>query len=200
MSSNSFIRARKRRTPLLACALAAAMSALSGCQVARPIRPVIRGDVDPTGRAWPFAATELRLYPLTRLDRDEQGRPVVVVYLESVDRWGDFTKTLGELELRVYAGDRSIVSDPETLELTWPGIKLSNLEENAAWYDPASKMYRFTLGGLSRSPRVGAIAETLLSRTEGAATPVRLRVMAALTTVGPDGRELLLQDSYVIER
>jgi hypothetical protein len=178
----------------------AAGLALSGCQIARPVRPVIRGDVDPTGRAWPFAATELRIYPLTRLDRDERGRAVVVVYVESVDRWGDFTKALGELELRVYAGDRSIVSEPETLELTWPGINLSDLEENAAWYDPASKMYRFTLGGLTRSPRAGAIAETLLSRSEGASTPVRLRVMAALTTVGPDGRELLLQDSYVIER
>lgn len=184
----------------LAVSAAAMVLAGSGCQMARPVRPVIRGDVDPTGRAWPFAATQLRIYPLTRLDRDAQGRPVIVVYLESVDRWGDFSKALGQLELRVYAGDRSIVAEPETLELTWPGINLSDLEENAAWFDPASKMYRFTLGGLSRSPRTGAIAESLLERSADAPAPVRLRVMAALTTVGPDGRELLLQDSYVIER
>ncbi len=183
-----------------ALALCAAGMLLSACQLSRPIRPTVRGEVDPTAHAWPFAATELRIYPLTRLDRDAQGRAVVVVYIETVDRWGDFAKAIGELELRVYAGDRSIASDPETLELTWPGINLSDLEENAAWYDPASKMYRFTLGGLNRSVRAGSAAESLLARVEGAPTPVRVRVAASLTTTGPDGRELMLQDSFVIER
>lgn len=190
--------------PLSAFAMAASLVgagvALSGCRIARPMRPTIRGEVDPNAHAWPFAATELRIFPLTRLDRDAQGRAVVVVYIETVDRWGDFAKAIGELELRVYAGDRSIASDPETLELTWPGINLSDLDENATWFDPASKMYRFTLGGLNRSGRAGSAAESLLAMVEGAPTPVRLRVAASLTTTGPDGHALMLQDSFVIER
>lgn len=178
---------------LVACVLGA-------CRLDSRVRPVIRGDVDPSGRAWPFAPSSVRIYPLTRLDRDESGSPVIVVYLESVDRWGDFAKALGTLELRVYAGDRDISSDPDTLELSWPGIRLSDLEENAAWYDPASKMYRFTLGGLNRSPRIISTVNALLDRSEGEAPRQRLRVVAALTSTGPDGREVLLQDSYVIER
>ena len=169
------------------------------CRLDPRIRPVIRGDVDPTGRAWPFAPTEARIYPLTRLDRDASGEPVVIVYLETVDRWGDFAKALGTLELRVYAGDRSISSAPETLELSWPDIDMSSLEENAAWYDPASKMYRFTLGGLARSPRIYDAASVLLDRNTPSPRQ-RLRVAASITSAGPDGREILLQDSYVIER
>lgn len=177
-----------------------ALACAGACRLDPRARPVIRGNVDPTGRAWPFAATSLRVYPLTRLDRDASGEPVIVVYLESVDRWGDFTKAIGTLELRVYAGDRMLASSPDTLELTWPGINLSDLEENAAWFDPASKMYRFTLGGLGRSARIIGSANALLDPTEGASPLQRLRVVAALTTVAPDGREILLQDSYVIER
>jgi hypothetical protein len=184
---------------LLGAALGSVL-AVGGCRLDPRIRPVIRGDVDPTGRAWPFAPASVRIYPLTRLDRDASGQPVVIVYMETVDRWGDFTKALGTLELRVYAGDRALESWPETLELSWPGIALSDLEENAAWYDPASKMYRFTLGGLARSPRITDAANELLDRSQGATTIRRLRVVAALTTAGPDGREILLQDSYVIER
>lgn len=176
------------------------MGVLGSCQVVSPIRPVIRGDVDPTGRAWPFAPTELRVYPLTRLDRDERGRPIVVVYLETVDRWGDFSKAIGDLELRLYAGDRAIGSTDDTLELTWPGVRLSDLEENAAWYDPASKMYRFTLGGLNRSGTALGAAESLLARGDPKPPTSRIRIMAVLRTVGPDGREIFLQDSYTIER
>ncbi|MCW5768429.1 MAG: hypothetical protein KIT19_07075 [Phycisphaeraceae bacterium] len=178
----------------------AGMGVLGSCQVANPIRPVIRGDVDPTGRAWPFAPTELRVYPLTRVDRDERGRPVVVVYLETVDRWGDFSKAIGDLELRLYAGDRAVGSADDTLELTWPSVRLSDLEENAAWYDPASKMYRFTLGGLNRSGTALGAAEALLARGDPNPPTSRIRIMAVLRTVGPDGREIFLQDSYTIER
>lgn len=173
---------------------------VGGCRMDPRVRTVIRGDVDPTGRAWPFAPSSVRIYPLTRLDRDASGQPVIIVYMETVDRWGDFTKALGTLELRVYAGDRALEGWPETLELSWPGIALTDLEENAAWYDPASKMYRFTLGGLSRSPRISGAANELLDHSAGTTTIRRLRVVAALTTAGPDGREILLQDSYVIER
>lgn len=187
------------RAPAAICAGILLVGPLASCRFNPQVRPVIRGDVDPTGRAWPFAPTEARIYPLTRLDRDASGQPVIIVYLETVDRWGDFAKALGALELRVYASDRAISSSPETLELSWPGISMSNLEENAAWYDPASKMYRFTLGGLSRSGRVYDAAKALLDR-EASSPRQRLRVAASITAVGPDGREILLQDSYVIER
>lgn len=188
------------RAPALVSAALGTLLGVGGCRMDPRVRTVIRGDVDPTGRAWPFAPSSVRIYPLTRLDRDASGQPVVIVYMETVDRWGDFTKALGTLELRVYAGDRALEGWPETLELSWPGIALTDLEENAAWYDPASKMYRFTLGGLSRSPRVSSAANELLDHSAGATTIRRLRVVAALTTAGPDGREILLQDSYVIER
>lgn len=174
------------------------LGAVSGCRQMQLPRPVVRGVVDPSGQTWPFAPTTLRIYPLTRVDRDANGRPIVVIYLETIDRWGDFAKGLGDLEIRLYVGDRALGAGPDTLELSWPDVNLSNLEENASWYDPASKMYRLTLGGLSRSPRALDAAESLLNRA--GPTTSRLRVVAALQTVGPDGRETLLQDQFVIER
>lgn len=188
-------------SPSLAAAIGAGVFLVAGpgCRSVHFPRSVIRGDVDPTGRAWPFAPTGLRVYPLTRLDRDADGRPVIILHVETVDRWGDFAKALGELEVRVYAGDRSLGAPPETLELTWPSINLSNLEENASWYDPASKMYRLTLGGLNRSPRAVMAAEALLDMNAESPT-ARLRIVAVLRTAGPDGRESYLQDQYVIDR
>lgn len=194
-------RARRRGfvCAIVACATGALLAGgLGACRQVQFPRQVIRGNVDPTGRAWPFAATTLRVYPLTRVDRDSEGRPVLIAYIETVDRWGDFAKALGTLEVRLYAGDRAIGAGPDTQELTWPRIDLSNLEENASWYDPASKMYRLTLGGLSRSPRAIDAAEALLDRASP--TTKRLRVVTVLQSVGPDGKEIFLQDQYVIER
>lgn len=135
----------------------------------------------------PFAPHAVRVYPLTRLGRDEQGEPAIICHVELRDRWGDPVKALGALQVQLYGP-----SGEGTAEqiLRWD-VALSDERLNAQTYDPATRTYRLVLVGLP---------EWLGQRADGPGErgPVRLEVRATFQTLGPNGEERVLRDGMVL--
>ena len=127
----------------------------------------------------PFAPASLLIHPLTRVDRDDAGRPLIVCHIELKDEWGDSCKGRGPLRVELYRASSGAA--PGVQELKWE-VDLRNLERNTALYDPATRTYRL--------PLEGAPAWVL----DG-----NLRLRAAITADGPTGEARLLSDDYTIE-
>jgi hypothetical protein len=153
---------------------------LTGCAL-KPTPP-LEGPVA-AGVPRPFAPVVMQVHPLTRIVRSEGDSAMVVCHLEMRDSWGDACKGAGKLSVQLYRGDRA--GGTGVQELRWE-VDLTDLEQNAKLYDPATRTYRLMLEGLP--PRL--------------ASPDardRLRLRAILQTWGTKGEERILQDEYVLE-
>lgn len=151
--------------------------------------------VDESGRVevGPFAPASLRVHPLTHLARDDQGRAMIVCHIEFADRWGDTTKGIGQLAVRLY---RPLGASGKSArqEAAWD-IDLTDLQYNATLYDPVTRTYRVQLGGLP-----GWVGD-LVGGDELAPGPSRRVILrVALTTWSAGGRETVLRDEMTIER
>src|SRR5258706_325686 len=49
----------------------------------------------------PFAPASLRIFPLTRMDRDSGGHGIILFHFELRDRWGDGVKWPGNLQVQL---------------------------------------------------------------------------------------------------
>lgn len=135
----------------------------------------------------PFAPASVRAHPLTHLDRDDEGKPIIVLHAELRDRWGEPCKGAGTLVVELYRPSSGPASGLETQELVWE-VDLSDLDLNVRLYDPATRTYRLQLSDLPGWITVGD--------QEGADRRVRLNVV--LTTTGPQGVQVVLEDAYVL--
>lgn len=165
-------------------ALAALALMMGGCAV-RPGSPMDHQVAGASGIQSPFAPASLQIHPLTRVDRDSGGQVWIICHLELKDAWGDTTKGVGTLQVHLLRPTGGRASGLGTQELSWE-INLSDLDTNASLYDPATRTYRLPLEGAP--PWVA----------EAAADPdlplVRLR--AHLSTFGPRGEEVVLEDEF----
>lgn len=143
-----------------------------------------------TGTPYQFRPRRLRIYPLTRVERDEQGARVVC-HVELMDRWGDTTKWVGLLRVQMYETDPGIDPGLERQVLEWV-VDLGDAEQNAALYDPSTRTYRLNLRDLP------AWVEKALPRTPGGERLNRLRLVASLRFVDRDGTVREVRDEAVV--
>lgn len=172
-----------------ALALAALLPACGGAdwQWTEPVRPA--GVLRPGYNA--FAPHAVRVFPLTRLGRDDEGQPAIVCHVELRDRWGDPVKALGHLQVQLYRPMGGVDARAATQILKWD-VALENERVNAQSYDPATQTYRLVLVGLP--DWIGARLDAPPD-----AAPVRLEVRAVFQTLGPAGEERVLRDGMVLE-
>lgn len=158
-----------------------ALSLLGGCKA----QPTAQSQSwsGPLAPAGPFAATSLRVHPLSHYDIGVAGDPRVVVHIELEDRWGDAVKASGELSIRL----RDPRPGAEDRSAKWD-IPLRDLELNNKLYDPATLTYRITLGHLPA-----------WLRNETGQDP-EISVEATLRTTGPTGTLASLHDEYTMRR
>jgi len=163
-----------------------ALAALASC-ASPPTGPHEGGGARP-GVAYPFAPASMRIHPLTRLERGDGGRPLLVCHVEVKDAWGDTTKSIGALQVQLYRPGEGPDASLERQELRWD-VDLSDLTLNARLYDPATRTYRLPLRDLP--------PWLTINERGGPAQRVRLRVV--LTTTGADGAALTLAGDLVME-
>jgi hypothetical protein len=168
---------------LAAAALALLAGPWPGCAI-RPKSPLAHQSAGPGGVQNPFAVASMHIHPLTRLDRDTAGAPILICHLEFKDTWDDTCKGVGKLSIQLYRPTGGRASGLGSQELAWD-VDLSSLDTNAALYDPATRTYRIPLDGAA-SP----------SSQERDLPKARLR--AVFTTPGPHGEERVLEDEYPI--
>lgn len=145
-------------------------------------RPV--GEVRAGWRApGPFEPVALRVFPLTRLDRDSEGDAQVVLHLELKDEWGDTVKGVGQLAVQL------LPAAGELDEVRWDVAMWSD-EDNARYYDPSSRTYRIVLGN------VPGWVEQMMPGVDGAprSRGGRVRLTAQLETPRSDGTMRRLWD------
>jgi len=154
-----------------------------------PLTP--RGDLREGYNA--FAPHSLRVFPLTRLGRDESGEPAIVCHVELRDRWGDSVKALGQMQVQLYRPGEGIGAGSAAQILKWD-IALDDERVNAQSFDPATRTYRLVLVGLPDwiGERVDPAAEGEIRQR------VRLEVRAVFQTLGPNGEERVLRDGMVL--
>lgn len=133
--------------------------------------------LDPGLRA-AFAPRSLRLSPLTRVEPDAAGRPVLTVYFELLDSWGHGTKAPGLFEAQLFR----VLSGVAVQQERWEA-DLSDPDGNSALFD-VTGLYRVPLSG----------APTWLVEHGGGGGSMRVRVY--FRTLGPDGRETVLRDVF----
>lgn len=156
-----------------------------GCGATRPVDGDGMSGVALPG---PFAPELVRVYPLTHVDTDEQGRGRIVLHVELRDRWGDTVKGAGLLQVQLLRGTGLGESGPSEEQVRWE-IDLRDPDENAAFYDPSTRTYRVPLGDVP----------DWLKRSVGEASGGR-RVTLSVIFRTPDGvgRERVLTDEYVL--
>lgn len=157
-------------------------ASLAGCAV----RPGV--DLDSpagpnTGTPYPFAPASMEIHPLTRLTQDSSHRPLLIGHVEFKDAWGDTCKVFGNLQVQLYRGTPGEAVGVQ--ELRWD-VDLSDLERNAALFDPATRTYRLPLQDVPEWAGAG-------SEPGG-----RLRLRAILTSVDAKGRPATLEDEFVL--
>jgi hypothetical protein len=167
-------------------AFLAILIAAAGCAL-QP-RPALRGTANPAEIPTPFAPASLDLHPLTRIDRDAEGHPWIIAYVELKDAWGDATKGVGNLQIQLYHQVGGASSGLGEQELTW-NAPLSDLDFNAKVYDAATRMYRLPL---EKAP------QWLIEKPEPGREPQRGRLRAVLDTFGPRGEPRRLEDELTI--
>src|SRR4051812_24573497 len=117
----------------LVAALAAASCAL------RPRDPLPTDPAKGEKLANPFAPATMHIHGLTRTEKDAQGKLWLICHLELLDAWGDTTKTIGQVRIELLRPQTGPGSG--TPELSWD-VNLSDLKENVALYDAATRTYR----------------------------------------------------------
>jgi hypothetical protein len=164
-------------TCVLLCGLASCETVPGSATGPRPGQTVVNA----------FAPASIRVHPLTHLDRDADGRPMILLHLELRDSWGDACKAVGTVVVELYRPSQGVTSGLERQELVWE-IDLSDLDINRTLFDPATRTYRFQLTDLPGWVTVDP--NDVGSR--------RLRLNAVLTTTGVSGEQAVYDDSYVL--
>lgn len=126
----------------------------------------------------------MTLHPLTRIDRDPHGAPMIIAYVDIRDAWGDPVKALGALQVQLYRPATGPVAGLDEQELTWD-LDLSELDLNARLYDHVTRMYRLPL----------LEAPDWVLPEAGRA---RVRLRAVLNTAGPRGEPRRLDGDLLI--
>lgn len=189
-------RLQTRRPPprtlhmMLAVSLISTVSVLSGCQTTT--RVPASGAV---GELWnPFAPASMRVYPLTHLDRDDNGRARIVAHLDLRDAWGESVRGVGMLRIMLYRPASELSGRLDEQELAWD-IDLNDLELNTSFYDRATRTYRVPLAGVPTW-----VEEMVVAQESGRSLDRRLRLVTTLETLGPRGAERFLRDEFLIEQ
>lgn len=166
---------------LAAVISAAAIAGCAGCA----IRPAgLEGSGGPaTDTPYPFAPASIEIHPLTRLTRDSSGSPLIIGHVECKDAWGDTCKAFGALQILLYRGTPGELTGIQ--ELRWD-VDLSDLERNAALFDPATRTYRLPLQDVPEWA------------SHGSSPGGRLRLRAVLTTTDARGKPTSLEDEAVV--
>lgn len=161
---------------------------LAGCSwFGAGAAPVVKPQAIPQSN--PFAPVSLRVHPLTRTVIAKSGKPEMVLHVDFRDAWGDSTKGVGALAIRLF-GPASGFSGGANQQLQRWDIDLGNLDVNATMFDPATRTYRMQLTG------VPDWMTEFASPANGKARP-RVVVQVALTP--GDGRPPL-QDEHVLAK
>jgi hypothetical protein len=92
---------------------------------------------------YPFAPASVRIHPLTHLDRDKDGKAVLICHIQLLDPWGESVRGVGNLKVSLFGPGRSV----PTQDALW-SFDLNDLKTNNAMYDPATRTYRLQLGKL----------------------------------------------------
>lgn len=170
---------RTRATPFALALLIPSL--LGGCFSDDATSPP-KAPLDPAN---PFRATAIRVHPLTQIVPGSDGSPEIICHLELLDRWGDSTKSLGDLTIRLFGPKPGSAGDVEVSR--WD-LDLTNLDDNAALFDPATRTYRLQLAG-GPAWLAGFVAGTQPG------TVRRIILQASLSSLGRT-----LTDDYVIDR
>jgi hypothetical protein len=152
-------------------------------------------DLGPPSTEGAFGPESLRIYPLTRLDKAADGKPIVVCHIELKDRWGDTTKGVGRLEIRLLR-PAAPAGGTEASDQTWE-LDLSNWELNASLYDKATRTYRIQLGEIPAWLAEQAPGGKLGAASDG--TPVCRLSASYIPRGGADAPERL-RDEFVVRR
>lgn len=140
-------------------------------------------DISGTDAESPFAPVSLRVHPLTRVVVTG-GKPEIIVHVELRDAWGDSAKGTGAMALRLFGPAGGLSGGANQALQRWD-IDLSNLDTNAAMFDPATRTYRVQLTG---GPEWLSELQTAKSRP---------RVVLQATLTPGEGRPPL-SDEYIV--
>lgn len=117
------------------------------------------------GPAYPFAPASLRIHALTHIEAADDGAPVLLCYVELLDRFGDGVKGAGPVTVTLRRP-----AEPAEAPLVW-NIDLADMGVNFETFDRATRLYRFQLGQLPRwaleSPRPRAIVYVAMAAVGG---------------------------------
>lgn len=167
-----------------------------GCALARTTGLATQGVSQEDAEVGPFAPASLRVHPLTHLERDPERGVYLLVHVQLRDRWSDICKGVGVMHLALFQQTGLGGSGQEVQLLQWQ-VDLWDLEKNAAFFDPATQTYRFSLSGLpgwieAMAPGAGGDRASM--------GPGKFRVRARLTTATPQGAETVLVGELLVER
>ncbi|RMH29244.1 MAG: hypothetical protein D6692_04415 [Planctomycetota bacterium] len=161
----------------------ACMVTLTACQ---PRGVVVREQVVRVGEGLvmpgPFSPKAMRVHPLTHAELDADGTPRVILHIELKDAWGDSVKGVGRVQAQLWRDGQS----PENA--TRYDVDLRALDDNATFYDPATRTYRIVLGGLP----------AWLDQTVRAESGPNARLRVLFLTSEVDGTPLVLRDEFVV--
>lgn len=175
------------------CVLAPAVVLAGASCAPRPADP------GPPSTEGAFGPESLRIYPLTRLDKSADGKPIVVCHIELKDRWGDTTKGVGKLEIRLLRPTAAPAASSPS-DQTWE-LDLSNWELNSSLYDKATRTYRIQLGEIPAwlAELAPAGKSETKSDLKADGTPV-CRLRASYIPRGSADAPVRLQDEFVVRR
>jgi hypothetical protein len=170
-------------------ALATLCLFLGSCAPA-PVTPGWGGDGTVAGGPYPFAPVSMRIFPLTRLDADSAGKPMIICHIEFRDAWGDSAKAVGRLEVSMSGSVTPQGGSRQDLPpLAW-NIDLADLDRNAKLYDRATRTYRIQLVDLPAN--LGAVP---VPGEDASGWRINLRATLSSTADGPP----TLQDEYTLQ-
>jgi len=126
---------------LLACMLCVITS---GCEPGTTGTPTQATAGAKPGRYWEPLPTSIRVYPSTRLIKEE-GRAILEARFEITDEMGDSLKSPGAFLIELFSVDESQGNAPRRLLYKWH-TKVLSLEDQREHYDPIIRGYQFHLG------------------------------------------------------
>jgi hypothetical protein len=145
------------------------------------------------GSPYQFRPHSLRIFPLTRIDRDESNEARLVCHIEFKDRAGDTVKWVGRLSIRLYEPQEGVDRGLERQTLEWD-VDLNDPDVNAATYDPSSRTYRLHLRDLPKW-----VDKALPNSTvEGSPKDSQVRLVAVLRYADENGRAREVRDEAIV--
>lgn len=123
--------------------LALAAVVVSGCSTPPPPPPGPQGRQNGGGN--PFPPQFMRVHPLSHVALAADGKPEVICHIDFRDQVGDSVKAVGPLTMRLFGPQDGKPGGAERELFRWD-VDLSDMADNAARFDPATRTYRFQLG------------------------------------------------------